>query len=194
MRLGTVSVTERQTNGTVFQRCVLYIPGNPTFRGGNPAQSLMELLIIGVRLFFQLIPPISARKAENPRLCHDPSSSKGDTLVNHFVTNISVFFLREFQSPPTISFLTPRKITPRALFEGTSDLKTAHALRESGDLGPPGFHPFVGLFLPQRSSRVRGIFGKMMAFNSPSDRSSPALSASFPRFSKPWRCSEPRGE
>ena len=129
-----------------------------TFRGGISAQSFMELLMIGIRQFFQLLPQFSGREAENPRLRHQPSSSKGDTSVYHFIKNIYVLLLREFQSPSTIFFVTLGKVSGRALFKGISDLKTTRALRESGDFGPPGFHLLVGLFLPQRCSCVRRHF------------------------------------
>ena len=81
MRLGTVSGTKGQTNGTVFRLRIIYILRIPTFRGGISAQSFMELLMIGIRQFFQLLQQFSGPKAENLRLCHKPSSSKGDTSV-----------------------------------------------------------------------------------------------------------------
>ena len=52
MRLGTVGVTEGQTNGPVFRLRVIYILLIPTFRGGIWAPSFMELLMIGIRQFF----------------------------------------------------------------------------------------------------------------------------------------------
>ena len=154
MRLGTVSLTEGQPYGTVFRLRIIYILRIPTFRGGISAQSFMEMLMIGTRQFFQLLTQFSGREAENPRLWDEPSSSKGGTLVNHFMKNISVLLLREFQSPNTVFFLTLGKVRWRALYKGISDLKTTRALRESSHFGPPGFHLLVGLFPPQRCSCV----------------------------------------
>ena len=74
MRLGTFSVTEGQTNGTVFRLHVIYILRIPTFRGGISAQSLMELLMIGICKCFHSPPQMIGREAGTPRLCHEPSS------------------------------------------------------------------------------------------------------------------------
>ena len=117
-------MTEGQTNGTVFRLFVFYILCTPTFRGQISAQSFIELLMIGNRQFFQLLPQFNGREAEKPRLCHEPSSSKGDTSVQHFIKYIPVLLLREFESPSTISFLILGKVSCRALFKGISDMKT----------------------------------------------------------------------
>ena len=110
MRRGTISVTEGQTDGTVFRLWVMYILRIPTSRGGIPAQSFMELLMIGIRQFFRPILQIAGRGAEIPQLCHEPRSSKEDTLVNHLVKNISIFFLHELQFAHTIFSLHLEKL------------------------------------------------------------------------------------
>ena len=179
MELGTVSVTKGQTNGTVFRLCVIYILRISTFRGGILAQSFMELLMIGICHFFQLIRHLNGPEAEDPRLCHERCSSKGDTYFDHFIGNISVFFLREFQFPNTNCFLTLGKITQRARFKGMLVGNLATSVHQD-------FTFSLDCSCLNEAAVSAGVFATMIAFNSPFDRCSPALSASFTRFSK--RC------
>ena len=186
MRLGTVSVTKGQTNGTVFRLRIFYILRSPTFRWGILAQSFIELLMICISQSFQLLPQRSGCEAENPRFCHEPSSFKGDTSVNHFIKIYLSSFSANFNLQAPSFFLHFGGLV------GEHFLRAYLTWKRPEPLGNPVTSVHQDFtFLLDRSclsdaALSAGILAKMMAYNSPSDRCLQALSASFTKSSK--RC------